>query len=371
MKVGILTLQSSYSYGASLQAYATYLAVKSLGHDATMINYVNSYEQNQNKIISRIPDQSLLKNTAYTIENLVLFKRHNMKKAFEAFQNGYKKTARYTRVEDLNKEHFDCLISGSDQLWNPDIFGGLDTAYFLNFGDESSRRISYAASAGSHTFSEKEIDLIKPLLKRYDAISVREVGLKKQIDSILGTDVQVVLDPTFLLTGEEWLKHIGEVRTLPKNGYILLYMIGVPYREYKEKYAPVVRFYAERLKLPVYAINPLSFITMYGADKNLTDFSPLELIKAIDNAALVITSSFHGVAFSINLNKKFVALKTRNPARIENLLITVGLRDRVIDKLAATECKALLMDCDYSKVNSLIKKLAAQSRSWLMLQLGN
>ena len=282
MKVGILTLQSSYSYGASLQAYATYSAIKSLGHDATMINYVNSYEQNQNRIISRIPDQSLLKNTAYTIENLVLLKRHNMKKAFEAFQDGYKKTARYTRIEDLNNEHFNCLISGSDQLWNPDIFGGLDTAYFLNFGDEGCRRVSYAASAGSHTFSEEEIKLIKPLLKRYDAISVRETGLKKQIDHILGTDVQVVLDPTFLLTGEEWLKQIGDVRTLPQNGYILLYMIGVPYREYKEKYAPVVRYYAEQLKLPVYAINPLSFITMYGADKNLTDLTPLELIKAID-----------------------------------------------------------------------------------------
>lgn len=364
MKVGILTLHSSYSYGASLQAYATYLAVQNLGHDATMINYVNSYEQNQNRLISQIPDQSFLKNATYTIENLVLFKRHNMKKAFEEFQKKYKETPRYTIIEDLNKEQFDCLISGSDQLWNPDIFGGLDTAFFLDFGDKNCRRLSYAASAGSHIFSEEEINLIKPLLKRYDAISVRETGLKNQIDRILGTDVQVVLDPTFLLSGEDWLKQIGDVRTLPKNGYILLYMIGVPYKEYKEKYAPVVRYYAERMKLPVYAINPLSFITMYGADKNLTDYSPFELIKAIDNAALIITSSFHGVAFSINLNKRFVALKTKNPARIDSLLTTAALKHRMIDSFDE-KCSSLTSEIDYKNTNCIISLKRDESLRWL------
>lgn len=369
MNVGILTLQSSYSYGASLQAYATYLAVQSLGHNATMINYVNAYEQNQNRLISRKGDQSFLKNTIYTIENIALLKKHNMRKAFEGFQGRYKKTARYTRLTDLNREYFDCLISGSDQLWNPDIFGGIDTAFFLDFGDKSSRRISYAASAGSHIFTTDEVRRIKPLLERYNAISVRELALKRQIDSILGSDVPVVLDPTFLLHGKEWLEQTDGVRSLPKNSYILLYMIGVPYEEYKQKYLPVVRFYSEQLKLPVYAINPLSFITLSGADRNLTDYSPLELIKAIDNAALIITSSFHGVAFSINLNKKFVALQTKNPLRIENLLKIAALEERVIDRLDPNRCTELLQEIDYNKTNALLNEKRNESRSWLKTQL--
>lgn len=373
MRVGIITLHSSYSYGACLQAYSTYLVVKKLGHDPIMIDYVNEYEQNQNRVISRKPDFSFAKNTLYTLENILLLKRYNMKKAFSEFHNLYEKTAHYSSLTSLQKqidnEKIDCLISGSDQLWNPDIFNGIDTAFMLDFGSPSQKRIAYAASAGSHIFSNEEIDKISPLLRQYDAISVRENILKEQLDCALETDIAMVLDPTFLLSPEEWLEFAKGVHRYEGKKYILLYMIGVPHSEYRKRYAPIARYYASILKLPVFAINPMSFIKVNGAERNITNASPNELINLIKGAEMIITSSFHGVAFSISLNKTFVALKTANPARISALLRTLDLDNRIIDSYDETKCNNLLSEIDYGVSNQKLNQLREVSKRWLAEQL--
>ncbi len=373
MRTGIITLHRSYSYGACLQAYATYLTIKKLGHDPVMIDYSNEYEQCQNQIISKRPNFSILKNLEYTLENILLLKRYNMKKAFNDFHNIYVKTDRFTSLLDLqqniDKENLDCIISGSDQLWNPDIFNGLDTAYLLDFGSDGLKRIAYAASAGSHIYTEEEINIIKPLLKRYNAISVRETKLKEQLNCCLDIDIELVLDPTFLLSPQEWLDFANGVNRYDKQKYILLYMIGVPFAEYKILYAPIVRYYAQMLNTPVYAINPMSFVKLVGANRNITDASPKELINLINGAELIITSSFHGVAFSVSLNKPFIALKTSNFERINNLLSILNLNSRSIDSYDETKCRELLDIINYDFPNQQLKLFRETSREWLKYQL--
>lgn len=359
MKTGIITLHHSYSFGACLQAYATYSAVRRMGHDVYMIDYVNRFEQDQNRLVSGKFGKSPVKCLKNTLENILLFRSLNLKRSFSAFHNIYPKTDRY---DDL-----DCLISGSDQLWNPDIFDGTDKMYYLDFGKEDCRRISYAASAGSHIFSEKEADIIRPLLMRYDAVSVRESSLGRQIRDITGKTAKLVLDPTFLLSGEEWIS-LSESRA--EKNYILLYMIGVPYKKYKEIYAPVVRRFKEKTGLPVYAVNSMSFFKYQYSDKNLNGLTPFELLGAINNAELIITSSFHGVALSINLNKNFVALKTDNPERTACLLDTAGLTDRLIDGRGEDNCGRLTEKIDYNAVKAVISEKRADSLNWLRENIG-
>lgn len=368
MKIGIVTLHQSFSYGASLQAYATFKAISKMGFDAEFINYVNKYEQNQNHLISRTKDFGIKKNIIRTVENIFLRRYANRVRAFKNFQKNLPKTQPFTDKESLNDLQYDILISGSDQLWNPDIFGGLDEVFFLNFG-KAEKRIAYAASAGSHVFSDYEKDMVAPLLSRYTAISIRENGLKKQVEEMTGEIVYQVLDPTFLVSANEWLQLTNGMNPIANERYILVYMIGVPYRYYRERYAKIIRFYADKLDAKVYAVSPDSFIHVYGCDKNLNDITPFELVQVINNAELVITSSFHGVAFSINLNKKFIALKNSNPLRVGNLLQLCGLEDRIIDSLEPEKCERLLNHVDYQKTNEVLREMREFSYNWLKEQI--
>jgi len=364
MKIGIVTLSQSFSYGACLQAYATYKAIENMGFDVEFINYMNEYEQNQNHLISKTKDFGVKKNVIRTVENIFLRRYANRIQAFNDFHNNLPKTQPFTDSESLTDLHYDILVSGSDQLWNPDIFGGLDEVFFLNFG-KAKKRISYAASAGSHVFSDGEKERITKLLEGYTAISTRENELKIQVEEMTSTTVSQVLDPTFLIAGNEWLQLVKDLKPVADERYILVYMIGVPYRYYREHYAKIVRFYAEKLDAKVYAVSPDSFIPLYGCDKNLNDITPFELIQAINNAELIITSSFHGVSFSVTLNKKFIALKNSNPLRVRNLLQLCDLEDRVIDSLEYEKCEKLLDDVDYQKANEALTKMREFSYNWL------
>ncbi|PNV59285.1 hypothetical protein C0033_24815 [Clostridium sp. chh4-2] len=372
MKVGLITLQNSYSYGASLQALATYEVYKRLGCDVTFVNYVNCHEQNQNHLISRRSDISPIKNIIYTIENIFMGQLRNRKRAFDDFHETLVKTRPYTNINEMSELEYDVMVSGSDQLWNPAIFGEIDTAYFLNFG-HAGLRMAYAASCGSHVYSEEEWGKILPLLERYDAISTREDFLRGQLQKRFPEKrIMKVLDPTLLLSKDEWISEFGKVGCSASNlreHYILVYMINVPYKEYKRRYAHIVKYCKEKLGLKAYAISFNSMFIFYGCDRNITCATPYDLIQLINNADLVITSSFHGVAFSINLNTKFIALQTSNPKRVEELLDVTGLLNRLVDKFDARQCKELLENIDFTFANLSLKRKRHGSLQWIMDQI--
>lgn len=366
MKVGIVTLHRSYSYGACFQSYATYKVLQDMGYDAEFVNYVNSYEQNQNHLVSTT--RGFARNIMTTTENIFLHCYSNNKKAFDKFHNNYKQSNQYRHRDDMDNLCYDVLLSGSDQLWNPDIFNQIDSVFFLNFG-KARKRIAYAASAGSHIFTKQEREQIAPWVNNYSAIGVREEALKKQLEELTDKDISIVLDPTFLLEKKDWLSLKNSGREIPKDKFILLYMIGVRYSEYREKYAPIVKFYADQLEVPVYAVTSMTYPVFYGADKNLCGITPEGLVQAINSAELIITSSFHGIAFSINLNRRFIALKNSNPARTEQLLQYCGLEDRIIDEFDEEKCTRMLENIDYSITNKRLSQGRNISIAWLRRQL--
>ena len=203
------------------------------------------------------------------------------------------------------------------------------------------------------------------MLQRYDHISVREEFAKKQIDMIVEKPSKVVLDPTLLCDRNFWISHFKTKRDWSKR-YILAYLVAIPFSYYSE----TIRKYAEKMGAPVYLLCPDHF-PRKGANKNLVGMTPGDLLHAIDNAALIMTNSYHGVAFAINFNKKLIALENpRSPERVNHLLSSIGFKNRIIkcDEPIKTE---LLNELDFSEANERLCALRIDSLTWLKNALEN
>lgn len=357
-KVGIITFHhAKHSYGAFLQAYATIRSIEKLGYEAEIINYENKYEQ------SEIKKSIGLKTKVWHFANwaLRMFVFGGLKDPCRSKHNldlFYKNVSkRYPTVSELDTAAYDILLAGSDQIWSPDVCDGLDPAFFLDFG-KADRRVSYASSVGSCKFTEMELEQISKYLSRFSAISVRELYAAELLEKTCGRDIKVVCDPTLLLSGDQWRAEFKSEfdRFRKKERYILTYFVGGNINDYWER----ISGYVKLLKLPVY--NVQSHSKKYpNVSRSVYNIMPGDLLAYIDNADLVLTDSFHGTAFSINLGKNFVAvINKKNPVRVLNLLDSLELNDRTDD-----EIQDVRSDIDYSSVDRRLSLIREDSYKWL------
>ena len=184
MKVGVITCHKVYNYGASLQSYALQHYLKKQGIKVYLINYLpdtfrSKYNlffvrEDRRKIIKKFPILKLL----MPLSNRQMLITWGRKRAFNEFDTKYIELSplSYSSINELRKNPpvADIYIAGSDQVWNTDMNNGRDASYFLDFGDERVKRISYAASFGISNIKEEYKTPIKEWLKRFEAISVRE-----------------------------------------------------------------------------------------------------------------------------------------------------------------------------------------------------
>ena len=182
MKIGLLTYHKSYNCGAVLQTYATCRLLKELGHEVELIDL-------------RQPEPIKLRQLIF-IPRFIKFHRF-CKKFYPSL------TRHYKTVEELRKAKldYDCLLVGSDQTWNPLISREQCLAYFLDFGEDQVRRVSFASSFGVNMWPESHKELlsaIDKLLHRFSGISVREVTGQNILKQQFSLDSNLVLDPTML-----------------------------------------------------------------------------------------------------------------------------------------------------------------------------
>lgn len=344
-KAGIVTYFNSYSIGACLQAYATKEFFSELGYDVEFVPYTNKHEQ-ASKALFRPADG--LKACAKSVLKNVVFRGSScLKKAFNSEPQFYRSPSGVSSDKNqFANETWDLLVSGSDQIWNPQISGGIDKMHFLGFGD-ASKRIALSSSAGSYVFSDSELDRIEPLLNAYDLITVREAHLKNQIENRVSSKISVCPDPTLLFDGEWWKRQASKVafgrrEGQTNEGYILTYFMGKGFHEYY----PLINKYINELNLPVWNVQ-FNEWKRKGVDKTISHASPVDFISLISNASLVISDSFHGVAFSVNLNTPFVGINNvRNPVRVRELLVNCGL-----DHLIEPENCSASLECNFSAAN--------------------
>ena len=322
-----------YNYGASLQAFALQKYLNVCGHHVEIINYrlasqnryklftlPQSLSPKISKIIKLFP---FLKYIIALYKNKYMLRTWGRKKSFDNFDKVYLQIAAplYRNYEDIknNPPKADIYIAGSDQIWNPQMPNGTDLGYYLNFGDNTTKRISYAASFGVKEISKQQGVFVSNELKKFNAISVREISGIKILDK-LGIQSVRCVDPVFLLNKDEWMDFF-KIKKL-QDKYIFLY-------DFNHNDANIKNFAVElssKKNLEIISIN--DFDSVQYADKQVNDAGPIEFLTYLFNAEYVVSNSFHATAFSIIFQKKFATFplkKQNNPSRMIDLLKSVDL----------------------------------------------
>lgn len=355
MDVKLITYHRSLSYGGCLQAIATENIIDSLGHDVTVIDYQNTYEARQRN--GSLIKYGNIKEILVTFIKRNFFKNDYYKdRAFGSAYKEYKKlTKPYTTVSELENLESDVLIVGSDQMWNPKISNGLDPAFFLDFG-KAKKKISIATSMGQYILSEEDKKKVKKFLDSFSEISVREEFVKNQIQDLVDKNIKILLDPTLLLDKSWWEKWSSEAIKNVNGEYILAFVIG----NHSEKLGDIFKYYSKKFNLPVYRIM-LNTFKSSGVNKVIAGPNTREFVDLINNAKFVITDSFHGTAFSINMNRPFAMIPVDgNNVRMEELLNACDLSDRIL-----TDKNYPDIDIDFSSANDYLSKKRIEDIGWI------
>lgn len=358
----IVTYHNSYSYGACLQAYATFLLFQRAGFNAYFVDYHNSHEDDSlgKKAIDLLPRLGFSDFVVLGLKNLLGYRRYALA-SFSSFHKELPKTKTRSRsTADFDDLCSDLLVVGSDQMWNPDISGGLDPAFFLDFG-KPRRRISLATSMGSHTFREPgERDELCHYLSRLNAISVREKHAQKQIMEITGREAFLCLDPTLLIDADTWRGFAQKPECLHGDeNYLLVFTVD----NHPERASRLWHDVARELGVAVYRIAG-NIVPVSGVDRTLRGVTPQEFVWLIDHAAYVCTDSFHGTAFSINLETPFAVFSNKrgNNVRMIELLEMCGLSNR-FDNLSS-DCHPLPKE-EFTDARQRILSKREECLAWL------
>ncbi|WP_261882420.1 polysaccharide pyruvyl transferase family protein [Vibrio pelagius] len=348
--VGIVTFYKAHNYGAVLQAYALKRKLNLLGLDPFFIEFDNEALDENYRLFPYYKKGSK-RFVIKSIKQLLDFKRVIIRKrSFDLF-------IRENLPHRLLKEKIscDCVVIGSDQIWNPFITGGFDPIFFgVNENLVCDKVISYAASMGRAIEHEEyfhDTEFLK-LLKNLSHISVRESELGIKIKEKFNFSSNLTIDPTLLLPVQEW----DEIAIQPKlsEKYVLVYEV---------ENHPLTPMFIETIRKKYkYEVKVISAKTNYKTAKDIiTTASPQEFLGLFKHASFVITSSFHGTVFSIINKIPFFTMKFGNgiDSRSNGILKELGLLDRHIDNMCDLNElieKDVCFDTAYERLNSLRKE---------------
>ncbi len=342
MDFNIVTFHRAHNYGAVLQAYALQEFIKSAGYTAGVYDYAPVASPAGGGIKGKI---------------LKLVKKSN-RKANQIKAEKYK-----SFVEDnlnLNKDlDSDIYVSGSDQVWN--AFGKMDSAYFLRFVKNDAMKISYAASMGVDRVPEERKALFKKYIDCFDRISVREEGAKECLNQLCEKDISVHLDPTLLMDEEFWLKQAEPINGIPEK-YILVYLMHLPKNLNK-----LLKWLKKELGTDIVVMDSQGIVQggaccLVKHDIALHEVGPKQFLWLMANAQSVVTSSFHGTAFSIIFRKEFYSIINPSaPSRIKNLLNKLGLSAINENDLEFTR----FINNDWSQVERVLNFERERSRCYI------
>ena len=244
------------------------------------------------------------------------------------------------------EDRFNYFIVGSDQVWNSRYNNGVDRAFFLDFTE--SPKISYAASMGIDNFPPDEVTEVVSLLKRYRSISVRENQTVRYMLDLGLSFVTQDLDPTLLLTAEDW-KKIIRYRSKSQPQYLLVYSVEGNNNDFIFQQASIIAREKGWKLYAVTAADPFK-LKKYNCDKIYAFAGVEHFVTLLADAAFIVASSFHGTAFSINFNKEFVTVAPRRyNIRLKSLAEQLEVSHRIITSHEVSICD--LQPLDYGFIN--------------------
>lgn len=378
MKLGILTLVPYDNYGGILQGYALQTVLERMGHDVTIMRTkLYNWVSLKNKILRFVwwvKDRYVKRKAGISCLVPGTYLDYRVARIKPFIDKHIHFTREFSSTRDLyrfqDKSQYDGFVVGSDQTWRPCLSPDL-YHMFCDFLPSSSRklRIAYAASFGVDTneFSDVQLGICKPLIKKFQAISVREESGVKLCKDMFGVEAKHVLDPTMLLDKEDYLELIKDYHPLNEHVDLMQYMFFFNHEE-----NAIIAKTSSLLNMKPVNLMTKYFLNQVQDKSQLPDaqFLPVEeWISAYSRAKFVLTDSFHGTVFCIIFNVPFLCVSPVAIARFKSLLKVYGLEDRLVMKESEVTKDLLEKPIDWEKVNSIREVLKKQSLDFLKKSL--
>lgn len=361
MRIKTITCHNVYNYGASLQAHALMNYLEKQGHQVEIIDYMPAYIRKNLSLwaIGKKWNRNLfIKILFYAYVVPIRLRQKKTRKKFLQFNKKYLKlTRRYNSYTELkiNPPKADIYFCGSDQIWNTQINNGLDPAFYCGFANKESIRASYAASFSISNLPETDVPFVKNQLQKMDFISVREKSGLNILKKLGIENGVVVLDPVFLKPKEEWIKMCYR----PKyKSYILVYD-----QENNINIKKISQYLSRKENKPIVAFKDLYPRNYANYQEKYAD--PIDFISLIAYADIIITNSFHCMAFSTIMNKSFYVIPRTHQkvnSRMVDFLQTLGITDRLINN---EEDLSKAKKIDYNFVNSTLVQMRKKSIDYI------
>lgn len=360
MKISVISVHKVKNYGSALLCYATQEIFKQAGFEE--IEFLNikrgrmEEADNLKEFWKALTDDSKNNLQMKKIGKIIFFcvKIPSVLKKAQIFNRFLEKYINYSLLyknEDelyLKPPEADIYCTGGDQMWN-EMYNGHKTylPVYLDFVSYNKPKVSFSTSFGKNSLEPWEVPEIKGLLQQYSYITVREKSGIEILEKMGIVNAENILDPTLVLNGNLWRKFAQKNEKY--KGCVLVYKVarGAGTLKLAKKLADCIQ---KKLVIVSYNLED----KLKGKHSIFVP-SPEEFVGLIDAAEYVVTDSFHATAFSINLNKKFIAvLPPKTSTRIENIVKLCGLEERIWHEKADIE--DYLKDIDYEYANKVLDK---------------
>lgn len=359
MKIAVITLNGNSNYGNRLQNYALQVFLKKYSNEVETIWH-------DKQIKFKLKDIINLKDIIKFIINRKGYKNYLKEKFLIEFIKIYdigRFSQKYIDIRFNNNlekvsNEYDYFIVGSDQVWNPYFWSkkyNHANIRFLKFVPKE-KRIAYAASIAIPSIPKDKEEFFKDSLNEMKAISMREKAGAELVKKLTGRDVPVVVDPTILLSKEEWQK----IELVPEwyhgEKYILTYFLGNP--------SPIIENLAKKNNWKIYNLMDINNLDLYASRVE-------EFVYLIEHAKLVATDSFHACVFSILMNTPFLVVNRQQKgvadmtSRIDTLMELFGYQDRYIVNGKCNLSDEEILHMDFSNVKVIQEREIERSTAYM------
>ncbi len=382
--LGVCLKYTQNNYGSKLQALATVKMFEQLGIKYEIIRYNKKTLSFYIRSIPRFFNWVFINDRYLQVQRMIEFGKHPAvreqvgirTKAFDSFDVCFSEhlSKVYGSYKELKNEcphAYDKVITCSDQLWSPSALGS--GFYNLMFVPETMRKISWASSFGVSDIPWYQRIRTKKYLTRIEHISVRENRGAEIIKALTGRDVPVLMDPVFVFNKEEWNQLVPEAKPEWDN-YIFCYFLGG-----NSEHRVAAKALAKK--------NGMKIVTLRHLDQYVDDdetfgdvapydVDPVRFLNILRNATYICTDSFHGTAFSIIFEKKFVVFERYSDnsansknSRIESLCENVGLVGRRYTDIEHIS-EIIEKDIDYTTVSQKVDWYRENTKKYLRDSFG-
>ena len=380
MKIGILTQPLLRNYGGILQCYALCEVLKGLGHEVCVLDrhhhtpflrkVLRTAKRTLRYCLGKEKKENIL-SIWMTAGQIRTISRHTS--AFIDRNHPHTRPLMGTKElrQAAGNEHIDTYVVGSDQVWRP-VYSPCITNYFIDFDRRDNIvRVAYAASFGVDTweYDRQAQRVCAGYAKKFDAVSVREDSGVTLCRDYLGVAAEHVLDPTMLLSREQYEKLVKDRNTPLSTGNLLTYILDPS----PEKSAIVGRV-SRKLGLAPFSVMPsreadVLNCAMYPAA--CTSPAVEQWLRGFMDARYVVVDSFHGCVFSILFNKPFIAIANsgRGETRFTSLLKTFGLSNRLIHGAEELTDSLISDPVDWERCNGILQSEREKSLLFLRTNL--